>query len=249
MANRSSRPHPPIWEGIFSQMPPAQGSRAFGSRIWFRKIRAMAIRQNRSQGMPETSPLVHWAAACPSGPKLSVLDVGGGLAGEWWSTFRALRCRRKKLAYWILETPEVCRYVRKNPQKGLRVRHISSLARGPRVYDLVWISQTLQYFKDWRGLLRSLTAKRPRHLLIQGLLAGSQPRFASLQSFYGSKIPVWFFNVKEIVENLSRLGYELCMEANVPSEYFGKTQAPPMKNFPSPLRIRSKRFLAFSRRG
>lgn len=153
------------------------------------------------------------------------------------------------MEYWILETPEVCRYARKHPQRGLRVRHISGLARGPLVYDLVWISQTLQYFEDWRGLLRSLTAKRPRHLLIQGLLGGGQPCFASLQNFYGSKIPVWFFNVKEIVESLSRLGYDLCMETEVPSEYFGKIQVPPMKNFPSRLRIRSKRFLAFSRRG
>jgi len=247
MANRSAKRHPPIWEGVFSRMPPECGRRAFGSNVWFRKIHAMAIQQRRASGLQGQSLLVHWLAAFSLGPRVRILDVGGGLAGEWWSAQGALR-GRKKMEYWILETPEVCRYAEKHPERGLKVRHIYELAQGPRTYDLVWISQTLQYFEDWKGLLNSLAAKRPRSLLIHGLLGGVQPRFASLQNFYGSKIPVWFFNVKELVQTLSRLGYDLRMDSGVPSEYFDKIQPPPMKNFPPRLRIRNKRFLAFARR-
>ncbi len=212
----------------------------------------MAVRQRRAQqgGLaprPEPSLLAHWLAGFPSRQKIKVLDVGGGLAGAWWSVQGALR-HRGKMGYWILETPEVCRYAGKYPQAGLQVRHIAGLAQGPRTYDLVWISQTLQYFRDWQGLLRSVAAKKPRHLLIHGLLGGGQPRFASLQNFYGSRIPVWFFNVGELAETLARLGYALQMETRVPSEYLGRIQPPPMKNFPPRLRIPHKLFLAFTRR-
>ena len=76
---------------------------------------------------------------------------------------------------------------------------------------------------------------------------GANKKFISLQRFYKYKIPLWFFNMDELIENF-KPKYEIIFVSNYLHKYFGKFQEIPMKNLPKKFRIGHTKTLIFKKK-
>jgi hypothetical protein len=81
--------------------------------------------------------------------------------------------------------------------------------------------------------------------MLSGLNAGDIETFVTYQNYYDSKIPVWFWNIHEIIEALRNLDYNLIYKSLLESSYLGKLQPLPMENFPPEYRLKRKCNLIF----
>jgi hypothetical protein len=94
-------------------------------------------------------------------------------------------------------------------------------------------------------LLEKFASYEPRLIMLSGLNAGDIETFVTYQNYYGSKIPVWFWNVREIIGALRNLDYNLIYKSLLESSYLGKVQPLPMGNFPPEYRLKRKCNLIF----
>jgi len=112
-------------------------------------------------------------------------------------------------------------------------------------FDVVHAGSSLHYVADWRVMLGQFASYEPRLIVLSGLTAGDIETFVTYQNYYGSKIPVWFWNVREITDAAMDLGYTLIYKSLLAFSYLGKIQPLPMENFPPEYRLRRKCNLIF----
>ena len=113
--------------------------------------------------------------------------------------------------------------------------------------DIAHAGSSLHYVDDWEGLLGKLCDYAPRYLLLADLLAGDQERFVTTQIYYESKVPVWFFNLNEIIQTLSALNYQLIYKSYLIRSYKGVSGELPMNNFPLDKQLKYPCQLLFKR--
>jgi hypothetical protein len=78
-------------------------------------------------------------------------------------------------------------------------------------------------------------------------MAGDIPTYVSIQNYYGSRIPVWFFNVNEIIEVMSGEGLELINKSTYISRILGIEQPYPQENFEDLYKLGNSCNLLFAR--
>ena len=114
-------------------------------------------------------------------------------------------------------------------------------------FDLVFCSSAIQYVNDWRSLVKQFAQTKPSNILLSDVFCGNfSESFATIQNYYESKIPHWFFSTTELVVEFQKYGYELTLHTEATGKRAGKNDILPMSNFPKSLRIETTSHLLFS---
>lgn len=189
--------------------------------------------------------LAGYVAGRKKGP--SVLDFGGGLALEFLR-LKGAHYPAHRMRFCVIETPTICRTGRAFFRASPNVTFRSTLPqKGSRV-DVFHAANSLHYVKNWKGFLKRVSRLQPELLVLAGITAGQIPTFATLQSYYGNWLPVWFWHQKEFMSFVEELGYECVLCGEAEARYFGRVRDLPMSNFPRTHRLPRKCDLVFRRR-
>jgi putative methyltransferase (TIGR04325 family) len=244
-----------IWEGIYDHFPEDYSDRVFESERWvntLKKRSAQLLDELEGDGTISSQTLIHedplppviglLASLAPA--PIRILDFGGGIGSAFVSLVKSLPAS-DLVEFHILETPAVCRLGREVYKKISNLNFHEKLPQDLKKFDVVHAGYSLHYIKDWRMMLEKYARYEPRLIILSGLNAGDIATFVTYQNYYGSKIPVWFWNVHEIVGALKNLDYDLIYKSLLESSYLGKFQPLPMGNFPPEYRLKRKCNLIF----
>ena len=77
------------------------------------------------------------------------------------------------------------------------------------------------------------------------VFCGNFNTFTTIQNYYESKIPHWFFNLREICDEFNANGYELVCKSVSTGVRAGKVDFLPMDNFPKSHRLKIASHLLF----
>jgi len=70
------------------------------------------------------------------------------------------------------------------------------------------------------------------YILLADVPAGKMPTYATVQNYYGSKIPHWFFNLNEMINAMAAIKYKLLFKSAYIGKRLGIEQPMPQDNFP-----------------
>jgi putative methyltransferase (TIGR04325 family) len=171
-----------------------------------------------------------------------VLDFGGG-NGVIYHWLREGLAEPDRVDWHVVDSGSELRAAgAKARRSGDRIHFHPSLDEIPDEVDVLHICTTLQYVRDWRGLLGTLLGKAPRFVVLTRTLAGLEPEFVARQSVEGHTCPCVFVNVDELIGLVSEAGYrlELLESGDSLAGRFAR-------RFPPELRIPAELTLAFAR--
>lgn len=182
--------------------------------------------------------------------RVRVLDFGGGLGTGWLALCAALGKATAQVDFDIVEVPNICAAGPALYEGGLQGPSFTpDLPSQPGCYDIVHAGSVMQYVEDWRGVVAALAALQAPVLLLSDIFAGPNPAFATLQNYYGSRIPHWFLNDGEFIAAVEACGYRLTARTAYESRLLGRVGPLPMDNFPADRRLAHTCHLIFSRIG
>jgi putative methyltransferase (TIGR04325 family) len=174
-------------------------------------------------------PLLSGIVYAESG-SVKILDFGGGLGLTFYQVTKGMP-KVENLEFHIAEVEKVCEaggdYFKDEPNIFFHIGLPRSISR----FDIVHIGSSLQYVDNWQAMIGGLCGYQPRYILFTDLPAGDIPTYASAQYYYGSKMPCWFFNVKEITGEVCRHGYGLVFKASYVPRILNEEQPYPQANF------------------
>lgn len=238
-----------IFEGVYRHFSGVPHSGAgFDGTVWTDAAIAKARRLIEVAAKPGTVseavgyplsvlPVVAALAGHRSASKtVRILDFGGGL-GFTYLPVKAGLADEYSLEYHIVEKPNICRSGEELFREHPEIHFHTVVPAGLKQIDIVHLGSSLHYVDDWRGLLRELACLEPSYVLLTDLTAGDIETFATAQNYYGSKIPIWFLNVTEVIDFMTRLGFGLLFKAKYFGTYLGVQRDCPQDNFPEHLRI------------
>jgi putative methyltransferase (TIGR04325 family) len=226
-----------IWSGVFRSFSEVAGSSAvFDDAQWVNKLGERLDRQI-AEGPSYTRdyPLAVAASmlACRGRP-LRIIDVGGGIGATLLAVADALP--NADVEGHVVEKNEICKEGRRrlSDRKWLNFHdqfpHLADV-------DIVHFGSTLHYIEHWRKVLSQAVSCHPNCVVISELPAGNIETFVTAQHYYGSSIPVWFFNRAELIETMRSLEFSLVYEAPFQSKFFGREMTPPMDALPPEFRL------------
>jgi putative methyltransferase (TIGR04325 family) len=244
-----------IWEGIYDRFPEEYTDRVFESERWvntLRKRSAQLLDELQEDGTISSHTLIHEHPLPPVVALLAssvdtpvrVLDFGGGIGNSFFPLVKSLPTF-DLVEFHVIETVAICRLSREVYKKFHNLHFHDELPREIKKFDIVHAGNSLHYIEDWRMMLEKYARYEPRLIMLSGLNAGDIETYVTYQNYYGSKIPVWFWNIREIIEALRNLDYKLIYQSLLESSYLGKVQPLPMGNFPPQYRLKQKCNLIF----
>ena len=246
-----------IWEGIYDTWEEAElesSGSGFSSERWITAARKklLAYRKNR---LIETtqSPIDNRFSSLPlliateiknNQDKLCVLDFGGGL-GTHYELLKSALCDYSMLSYHVIETQETAEEGRKLFNDNEKIIFHSKFPDTSLCPLVCYSNSALQYIDDWLGVIKKMTDRKPRYLLLDDIPAGNIDNFISLQNYYTSKIPHRFFNINTVVDSIHELGYDLSYKTRYFGEVLGGFSPWPMDNFITSHRLDNSCSLLF----
>jgi putative methyltransferase (TIGR04325 family) len=249
----------PIWEGIYKDIHEVKViGKGFESATWVNnskaKVEEYLSNLNENNPIPPipirptSLPLVTAMVKTNEERNLTILDFGGGVGFSYLSLIQ--NCSKaKNYEYHIIESKEICK-----AGEEIFSGH-PNLFFYPNIQDLsfekadiIYMNSVLQYIADWKSLLSHLLDLKPKVFLMDDVPAGHIATFATAQNYYESKLPCWFFNVKEIITFFESYDYTLEYKSKFIGTILGKVQNIPMSNFPSHYRLDYPCTLLFNRR-
>lgn len=247
-----------IWEGIYSNFEecPKSGE-GFQGKTWTSRSRARINKLLNGAKEKKTIPsvVVYCASLLPFLVALvserskkggvGILDFGGGLGFTYIPVIYG--CLKQSIDYHIVESKNICQVGRCIFKDDRRIHFHPSLPKKRQRIDIVHLGSSLQYIDDWKALIKNLAGYNPQYFLFTDLIAGNIPTYVTIQNYYDSKIPSRFFNVKEVVNQMSSVGFWLLFNSIYRTTFLGKEQELPQQNFPKKLRLRHTCSLLFSR--
>jgi len=236
-----------IWEGIykdFSECPKC--GEGFSTERW---VAQETERINKLKAAIKESPLsavgyrtsllpllIALMAENSKENKVNVLDFGGGL-GSTYLLVNSGCIKQGDMSFCIVESEEICRRGREVFKDDDKICFSNCLPKDVRSFDIIHLGSSIQYIEDWRGLMKEFAIYKPGYILLADVPAGKIPTYASVQNYYGSKIPYWFFNTNDIIDTMASAGYTLMFESVCIDKRLGKEQPLPQDNFPQEYRV------------
>lgn len=234
-----------IFDGIYKSFDDAAGTGAgFLSDKWIdsSKTKLLNLLSGKEDFLTGQNLLPFLTSVISIRKKIKILDFGGGI-GITYATVSIL-VKNISFEYHIVDNERICKEGRKIFLSDRKVIFHSELPKMSGV-DVVYIGSSIQYIDDWKAMLGDLCAYKPTYFLFDDLHAGNIPTYATLQNYYESKIPCWFFNLNEVVDTMKKLKYKLIFESKQRISYFGTEQNIPMNNLPKKYRIDDTMYLLF----
>jgi len=234
----------PIWEGIYNNFSEVnREGKGFSGELWVKnscnkieKIKQSTLNGDSSKitGFRESIlPVIAGMVMADQG-FVKILDFGGGMGFTFYPVYLSLP-DKKKFEYHIVEVFNVCESGKSFYEGIPEIKFHSVLPQGN--FDIVNMGSSLQYIEDWKGMLNTLARYKSQYFLLSDLPAGNIPTYVTVQNYYDSKIPVWFFNVSEIIDTLTDLNYQLILKVPYISNILGLEQPYPQENLEKKYRI------------
>jgi putative methyltransferase (TIGR04325 family) len=250
----------PIWEGVYESFRdvPSSGP-GFDGETWIANslTKLADLRAEAERCAPLPPPANHRECLLPilaavvrgQRGRCRILDFGGGVGITYCHTVYGLGdCRG--VEYHVVERPSVCAAARKAFEAyRTRIEFLEELPRASERYDIVHVGSSIHYVEDWRTLLSELARRSCRYVLLVDVPAGNIPTFATAQRYHESLIPVWFFNIAELVDVVLPLGFDLCLSLVFPSLMLGREMPLPMDDFEARYRLAETCNLLFGTHG
>ena len=248
-----------IWEGIYKSFKdaPAKGP-GFSGHTWNkRSLDNMALilkTAKEKKIVPEfviyrenLLPIV--TALIPKQNKkvLRIIDFGGNLGKEYISILGSSNIKRENIEYTVVENKEVCKLGNKLFKNDKQIKFLSNLPKAPEQVDIINIGSTLQYIENWQSLFKEFVAFNPSYIMFTDLQAGNIPTYVTVQNYYDSKMPVWYFNISDIISELKKEGFRLVHKSTFRGSFLGIEQDRPMQNLPKKFRLKNACNLLFQK--
>lgn len=159
--------------------------------------------------------------------KIIILDFGGGTgtAIHACSTFSKI----DNLEIHIIETKEFVEISKKLIEDNLHVSWHDKLPNNLNKIDILNLGSSLQYVDNYKKKLMDLIEYKPTFILFTDYYMGKAKTYATKQvNIPELVIPLWVFNLNEIISITSSKGYELVFKStnyqkqhifNIPEEY------------------------------
>lgn len=244
----------PIWEGVYATFKevPAVGlgydDEASVRRCLERAEEACTPESNNRVALPRLGLLAVVAATVAAARgSVRILDFGGGL-GLAYAPVRESLPQPTPFRLDVVEGKRLCEAGRDLFKDQPDVCFHEELETVQQQPDIIHLGSALHYVEDWRGLLRRLSGLRPAWLLVTDLPAGSFQTYATAQNYYDSRIPVWFFNLEELLQQVASCGFALAHRGISLGRILGEARELPQANFPEALRVGWPLNLVFARR-
>ena len=174
---------------------------------------------------------------------LKVLDFGGGLGIGFMSCLESIALAASQLKYTIVELPEVSAHAR-SLLADYNIIYLDALPAG-ETFDIVHAASSVQYIEHYTDLLAQLCGYQAKYILLSDVFAGPIPTFATLQNYYGSRIPHWFLNLDELLNLMRVAGYNLILSTTATGTRLNAVDILPMTNFPARYRLSHSLHLLF----
>jgi putative methyltransferase (TIGR04325 family) len=247
-----------IWEGIYKKFEEAPNyGEGFESDRWLRALKKKTLTMIKAprNGYKEmlgeknrnASLSILIATLLKDQKHISVLDFGGGLGIDYFQAIQNLPIKdRGRIDFHVVENERVCRLGKKLFGKIKKIKFSDSLPTSFKP-DIIHISSSLPCVNEWQKLLEKFVKYKPRYFLFLDLHAGNFPTYASVQNYYGSKMPCWFFNLNQVIKLMDKLGYKPLFVSRFVGYYLGIQQEAPQGNFPKKFRAGHTYNLLFSK--
>lgn len=238
----------PIWEGVYPSFreTPSSGP-GFNEDKWIRgsleKIRA--VRRESARKMT-VSPVTQYresllpflaAVVFHESGGVRILDFGGGIGFSYYQVLHGLP-NAENLEFHVVEIEALCKAGKQYFRNEPRIFFHSFLPQeAETTFDIVHMGSSLHYCEEWEDTLSRLCRYRPRYFLLTDLPAGDIPTFATVQNYYTSKIPVWFFNIDEVIDIMKRRDYHLAFKSAYVATVLGQEREIPQDNFEARYRL------------
>ncbi|MHC4560179.1 MAG: methyltransferase, TIGR04325 family [Planctomycetota bacterium] len=246
-----------IWNGVYSSFKevPAEGP-GFKGEKWLnnslKKITALRNAAKENTSVPSVTkyresllPVVASMVYNEMG-RVRILDFGGGIGFTFYEVAQALP-KTENFEYHIVGTEAECTAGRHSFMEEGNIFFHNSLPEDIGEVDIVHMGSSLHYIEKWRETLARLCGYSPEYLLFTDLTAGDIPTYASAQKYYDSSIPVWFFNLEEIIEAMFNEGFKLVFKSTYVSKILGEEQPLPQDNFKEEYRLGYSCILLFGK--
>jgi putative methyltransferase (TIGR04325 family) len=252
VVGRWATKEPFIWDGIYESFDqaPAAGH-GFASEEWLADMErytrtAVEALRNNDAAVAENVPHYHVllsllvASLGAAGRPVRVLDFGGGMG---IAAANVRRCISEEIAvdYLIVDNEPSCERGRRLLKDFSSVKFVPELPQDVGPVDVVVLSGVLQFVENYEELLSRLARCAPAHWVFAFVPAGDIPTFVSGQlNVPGSVLPVWFFNLQELIGKVEALGYRLAFKSALDRVF-------DMSNFPPTHQLHRQCNLLFSR--
>ncbi len=250
-----------IWEGIYKDFETAQSNsvgggftsqryidqseRAIGESLEYLKQNGSIdlFHKQRFTLLPTVTSLI--SKFIIPDKRIKIIDFGGGFGMGHLTCLEETLLKEEDLDYTIIELPEVCSagsvFAKRH---GLPIKFSSAISDDSEA-DLIFCSSAFQYINNWKGLIRQFADVAPKAILMSDVFCGSFGTFATLQNYYESKVPHWFFNVSEFINEFFINGYTMISKSVATGVRAGNVDLLPMDNFPESNRLETSSHLLF----
>jgi putative methyltransferase (TIGR04325 family) len=238
-----------IWQGIYKNFDESKRrGPGFSSDIWLKKSAgkvkvASKFITYRESLLPIISAMLYAKKGA-----IKIIDFGGNFGLEFLKVIYGMGIESKKIKYYVVDNKDICLKASKIFKKDKRISFYDKLPKNIENLDIIHLGSSLHYIEDWKKLLLELANLKPTYILFTDLLAGEIPTYSSVQNYYDSKMPVWFFNVKEIIRELDKCDYKLIFKSRFGASFLEKEQDIPQENFPKKFRIKNSCNLLFMKK-
>lgn len=248
-----------VWDGVYStweDVPQDEG--VLEEKIWVNKVTSQAsnaIAAYRSgENLSLASSTQDYIVSLAGGILLSstdddfrILDFGGGMAASYFPLISSV-LNPERIEFHIVEVETICNLGRKLLAEFPKLHFHEKLPELSKSIDIVHAGSSIQYIPDWKGLLSEFVSYRPQLLILEDIPAGNIPTFVTTQNFYGKRVRSRFLNIKELIEEVQALNYELIYRTQCTQNFLGKVGGVlPMNNFPPQYRLKYGSHLIFRR--
>lgn len=244
-----------VWKGVFRSFAAAnpRGPGFLGDE-WLEHMRQQVAAERQAGSVRNGTFLARQLQQEKLRGQLRIVDFGGGWGRGFSQLTRGWTAKRLSgLCYHIVDNQKLARLGRQSlatPVSGGLLRFHSDLTdlEGLTQTTVVHAESALHYAEDWRAVLAQLAALQAPHLVLAEVPASDNiDTFVTCQNLYGSRVPVWFWHLPELVDTLEALGYQMVARHRRQSLVLGRRGPLPMNNFPESRRLSHTLDLAFRR--
>ena len=250
-----------VWEGVYSSFAEADATGpGFDGDIWRERsiqagrefLRQVERGETLDYSLSQRNALLPVVAAMllSGQSRVRILDFGGGPGYGLMVLMDALRNARPRIDYHVVDVKNICEAGKELFSDGeAPIFHSTLPPSSEASFDLVHTSSTMQYIEDWRTIVGLLASYRAPYLVFEDVFVGTFPSYVTVQNYYGSRIPHWFFNFGDFVSEIERHGYNMFLRTPCHVKVLGKHGPLPMANFSGNYQLSNKSNLLFGFKG